>query len=246
MKIKVDMDYVIVGSITAIIAVAMVVFFHFNQKQTTKRKQVLKSKRDYIFGIDVSHYQGHINWNKVKQSHHPIEFVFVRSTMGVNGNDQYFNRNWRHAKELGFMRGAYHYFRPNEPGLKQFENFKQRVRLERGDLPPVIDIEEQSKKGNNHLIKELKVWLTEVESHYGVKPIIYTGHTFYNTFLKGKLNGYTLWIADYNYGSKQRIKHTGWSFHQFTDQVRISGIKGSVDGNDYAGKLDELSALCLN
>jgi lysozyme len=245
MKNMLDSEYVYVTLATLIAAIAIVVFFQFTNSSEETKITIPKTKAEHAFGIDVSHYQGLIIWEKVKESHHPIEFVFIRSTMGRDGKDLYFNRNWEHAQKQGFLRGAYHYFRPNESGQEQFENFKRRVKLEPGDLPPVVDVEEQSKKGNSHLIDELNLWIRLVEEHYGVKPILYTGHTFYRTFLKGKVDGCPLWIADYNYGAKNKLLDTNWSFHQFSDKVRVSGIGSSVDGNNYAGKLEDLKKYCL-
>ena len=113
----------------------------------------------YTFGIDISHYQGNIKWDQVKKSHHPVQFVFIRSTMGVDGEDMFFKRNWRNAKNFGYFRGAYHYYRPNENSTKQFENFSNNVRLQPGDFPPVLDIENSSKYGMLNLRKGIKNWL---------------------------------------------------------------------------------------
>jgi lysozyme len=83
------------------------------------------SHSEYIFGLDVSHYQGRINWKRVSNSKHPIKFVFIRSTMGINGKDKQFLHNWRKAKDFGYIRGAYHYYRPNENPESQFLNYKK-------------------------------------------------------------------------------------------------------------------------
>ena len=206
-------------------------------------ENVFVSSSPYIFGIDVSHYQGLIDWDEVRTSHHPIEYVFIRSTMGSNGKDNEFKRNWKGAKDQGYLRGAYHYFRPNESGINQFQNFKNSVALEKGDLPPVLDVEKQSRHGNNHLVTEVKKWLKAAEEHYEVQPIIYTGHTFYKHFLKGKVDGYPLWIANYNPNSKRKLQKDDWTFHQFTEKVRVKGIRATVDGNDFSGTIEELKSL---
>jgi GH25 family lysozyme M1 (1,4-beta-N-acetylmuramidase) len=208
-------------------------------------ENVFVSSSPYIFGIDISHYQGRIDWEEVRTSHHPIEYVFMRSTMGSNGKDNEFKRNWKGAKKQGYHRGAYHYFRPNESGKNQFENFKNSVVLEKGDLPPVLDIEKQSRKGNKYMVGEVKKWLKAAEDHYEVKPIIYTGHTFYKHFLKGEVDGYPLWIANYNPNSKHKIKEEEWRFHQFTEKVRVKGIRATVDGNDFDGTTQELLSLVI-
>jgi len=205
------------------------------------RRHSISYPSEYIFGIDISHYQGHINWNNVERSKHPIKFVFIRSTMGSFAKDKKFRRNWKKAKKHDLIRGAYHYYRPNENSTKQFENFKSSVRLGKGDLPPVLDVEVESKKGRAYLRKGVKNWLKLAEEHYGVKPIIYTGSNFYKHVLKGHVDGYTLWIADYN-GKPHNVD---WHFHQFTDQVRVKGILHYVDGNNFRGKVQDLRGLCL-
>lgn len=234
-----------VAIICAVITVGFILVIGKTKNTPTLNEQDSGNFDDYILGIDVSHYQGYINWTQVKQSHHPIEFVFIRSTMGVDGRDQHYERNWKQAKEQDFLRGTYHYFRPNEPGFEQFENFKKYVRLNSGDLPPVLDIEEEGQKGNA-IISEIKVWLNEVESHYGIKPIIYSSYWFYKTFLAHEFSGYILWIANYNSDAKDQIRNTEWTFHQFTEEMRVSGITGNVDGNDYNGTIDELQSLRLS
>ncbi len=198
----------------------------------------VQPESNHTFGIDVSHYQGHIKWNEVKKSHHPIEFVFIRATMGKDGVDEQFERNWEEAKRVAYIRGAYHYYRPNENSTEQFTNFKQQVTLESGDLPPVLDVEAMSSLGRDNLRKGVKNWITLCEQHYGQKPIVYTGRTFYLHNLVGSVDGCPLWIAAYS--GKHRVKDLNWTFHQFTERVRVRGIRGTVDGNDFNGKREEL------
>lgn len=198
----------------------------------------VRSESNHTFGIDVSHYQGHIKWNEVKKSHHPIEFVFVRATMGKDGIDEQFERNWEEVKRVAYIRGAYHYYRPNENSSEQFENFKNQVTLESGDLPPVLDVEAMSSLGRDNLRKGVKNWIALCEQHYGQKPIVYTGRTFYLHNLVGAVDDCPLWIAAYS--GKHRVKDLNWTFHQFTERVRVRGIRGTVDGNDFNGKREDL------
>lgn len=209
-----------------------------------ERENLSISHSEYTFGIDVSHYQGKISWSKVKKSHHPIKFVFIRSTMGKDGIDKEFQNNWVGAKESGFMRGAYHYYRPNENSTDQFNNFKRQVELEKGDLYPVLDIEEMSEYGLENLQKGITNWLKLAEEEYGVKPIIYSGRSFYINNLKGKFSLYPFWVASYS--SKDKLNKIDWLFHQFTDKVRVSGIPELTDGNDFKGTEEELLGFCIS
>ncbi len=197
---------------------------------------------DYVFGIDVSHHQGHINWQAVSESHHPIDFVFVRATVGKH-KDKQFRKNWEGTYIYGYIRGAYHYFQPRYGGKEQFLTFSKNVSLKQGDLPPVLDVEYKGRKSAAAYRKEVLIWLKLAEQHYKIKPIVYTGYSFYNHVLKGHINGYPLWIA--NYSGKFRLKKINWTFHQLTDKVTISGIKGNVDGDDFNGSIEDLEAMCL-
>ena len=149
--------------------------------------QVLEKHEGKSIGIDVSEYQGKINWSYVDtlEKKYPLHYVFIRATVGKDRKDYQFKRNWLGAKENKMIRGAYHYYRPNENSLEQAELFIKTVSLQKGDLPPVLDIEKLPKNQSIANLKlGLKRWLQAVESHYGVKPIIYTGERYYDDFLK--------------------------------------------------------------
>jgi len=212
-----------------------------NISSCNRRRSPVLHQSSYIFGIDVSHYQGYINWKKVTNSKHPIQYVFIRATMGSYSNDNKFNRNWKKAQKYNLIRGAYHYYRPDENSNMQFNNFKSTVKLSKGDLPPVLDVEVESKNGRRYLRNGIKNWLKLAENHYGVKPIIYTSSNFYKFVLKGHVDGYTLWIADYN-GKPYGVN---WHFHQFTNRVSVNGIYSKVDGNNYKGSLNSLKEICM-
>lgn len=202
------------------------------------------NNKNYTFGVDVSHYQEEINWKNVKISKHPIKYVFIRATMGSNRKDITFKDNWKNSKKNGFIRGAYHYYDPNENSTEQANNFINSVELKKGDFPPVLDIEELSKFGNINLHKGLKNWLKLIESKYKVKPIIYTGLKYYEENLKEDFNNYPLWIAAYS-RSKKRMNQVNWQFHQFTDKVKVYGINTYVDGNDFNGTEEDLNKILI-
>lgn len=207
--------------------------------------EIVSRHKDKLFGIDISHYQGTIIWDSIKRNEgdFPLDFVFIRSTAGTSA-DTRFKHNWSGAKKSGFIRGAYHYYRPNENSLLQAQNFIKTVSLSEGDLPPVLDIEQiPSEQSMDSLKSGLKKWLTKVEGHYGVKPIIYSGESFYTDFLKKEFEGYNLWIANYSFFEDEIRKE--WLFWQFTDKGGIKGIDGNVDVNIYNGTLDGLKKITL-
>ena len=208
--------------------------------------QVLLNKGTKSVGIDVSEYQGEIDWSKVNavEEQFPIQFVFVRATVGNDRVDKAFDVNWLGAKDKNIIRGAYHYYRPNENSLEQAALFIETVRLSKGDFPPVLDIEKLPK---NQSVARLKIglrrWLEAVEAHYKVKPIIYTGEKYYDDFLKEEFSDYLFWIANYNF-YRERIEDN-WLFWQFTEKGTVLGIEGNVDLNIYNGDFQQLQFITL-
>lgn len=198
-----------------------------------------------ILGIDVSKYQRKINWEKVRDN--DVSFAFIKATEGVKLKDSQFERNWEETQQVGIIRGAYHFYRPNVAPGEQARNFIETVSLQAGDLPPVLDIEVRGRQPLNHLRGDLKEWLVLVERAYGVKPIIYTGYSFYKDYLEGYFDEYPLWIAHYNVKElkMQRTERAQLSFWQHTDKGVIDGIKGPVDCNIFYGSKQEIRKLCL-
>jgi len=215
-------------------------------KYDIRNIEIMSKHNDKVFGIDVSTYQDNIDWQKVNtiNDQFPIDFVFIRATMGEKGVGDKFSRNWSKIENRAILRGAYHYFRPNENSVKQAKNFIRKVKLRPGDLPPVLDIEEHPKQQSMDSLKVgLKRWLNEVESHYKVKPILYSGDKFYSDFLEREFATYTLWIANYNFWIENPKDH--WAFWQFSEKGTVTGIRGNVDLNIYNGKIEELEKLLI-
>jgi lysozyme len=208
--------------------------------------KVLDTHIEKSFGIDISEYQDKIDWDALKEIEggYPIEFVFVRASVGNERADKKFKKNWKKAKEKGFICGAYHYYRPNENSLEQARNFIQQVTLVPGDFPPVLDIEKLPKTQSIERLKVgLKRWLETVEKHYGVKPIIYSSESYYEDFLKEDFETYPFWIA--NYTAFYTDIEDEWSLWQFTENGKVSGIKTPVDINIYNGNSVEMKELLI-
>ena len=218
---------------------------NLEKRYQLRNELVLLSNADKVAGIDVSHYQGNINWEKVKfvnQEKYPIKFVVIRATQGIDKNDTQFENNWKKSKQSHFIRGAYHYYRPNENSIEQANNFIKNVNLSKGDLPPILDIE---KLPRNQSIENLKIglrrFLEKIEKHYKIKPIIYSGERYYEDFLKDEFSDYPFWIANYNFIDAEI--NDDYLFWQFTEQAKINGISEKVDVNIFNGDLDDLDDL---
>jgi lysozyme len=191
-----------------------------------------------IHGIDVSYYQGKIDWKKVKtmkEDDVQVDFAFIKATEGLFSVDPYFQRNWREAPKAGVICGAYHFFRPQKSGEWQAKFFLQTVKFEAGDLPPVVDIEELNGVSAEKMRFQLTEFITHIEKKTKVKPIIYTGLSFYKDYLKGYFDGYPLWIAHYHQPKLKVSTATNWHFWQHSDKAKISGIGHVVDFNAFNG-----------
>ena len=200
-----------------------------------------------IHGIDVSKYQSLVSWEEVKAmkvKEIELVFAFIKATEGIGNTDPHFKRNWKKAKENHIVRGAYHFFIGSKDGRMQAENFIDRVELEPGDMPPVLDVEQLNGANTTELKKAVKKWLEIVENHYGVKPIIYTNVDFYNRNLGIEFDGYPLWVAHYYQARQPRIAR-GWSFWQHSDEGRVNGIISKVDFNVFNGDTTEFKNLLV-
>ncbi|MEM7182974.1 MAG: GH25 family lysozyme [Spirochaetota bacterium] len=217
------------------------------QASTEKEKidAIFASFPNAIYGIDISQYQASVQWKKVGtiQDSTPISFVILRATMGEDGRDERYLRNWQNVPRKKLIRGAYHYYRPDENSSKQAENFIANVVLKKGDLPPILDIEESPK---NQSIKKLRTglkrWLKKIEAHYQMTPIVYSSDHFYNTYLAKKaFLKYPIWIANYNFVQKPKTRK--WVMWQFSEKGLASGIKKYTDLNVFSGGIEELKKL---
>jgi lysozyme len=190
-----------------------------------------------IHGIDVSRYQEIIAWEEVQTmlvKEIRLGFAFIKATEGIGNTDPQFNRNWKKAKSNGIIRGAYHFFIPSKDGRMQAEHFIKHVSLVPGDLPPVLDIEQENGTPVSMIKQEVKTWLTIVENYYGVRPIIYTNVDFYKRVLGNEFDEYPLWVAHYYEPSRPGIKRN-WAFWQHSDEGRVNGILSRVDFNVFNG-----------
>ena len=156
-----------------------------------------------IHGIDISHHQGEIDWDELRDNgmidKYPIRFVMIKATEGASLIDENFHDNFEQAREHGFTRGAYHFYSVRSSAKDQAEHFISEVKLENGDLPPVLDVEKKPNTQTDQEFKEsILLWLQLVEHQYGVKPIIYTYYKFKMRYLSDPVfDQYPYWIAHY-------------------------------------------------
>lgn len=236
-----------------IIGLYIWVFYHFFVSPFGFRWRALygdaKNPKGYeIRGIDISHYQGKINWEKLSNAqieHSPIRFVVIKATEGSTQIDDCFQDNFKNARDYGFIRGAYHFWSNKSSARDQARFFLKKVHLKDGDLPPVLDVENKPEDMSvEDFQREILTWMHIVEDKYHVKPILYTYYKFKNQYLNTSVfDDYPYWIAHYYV---DEIEYEGdWKFWQHTDAGRLPGIKGTVDFNLYNGSFYDLKKLCI-
>ena len=197
------------------------------------------------YGIDVSHHQGWIDWNRVAQSSamnsYPVRFVIMKATEGSTFTDSSYSDNIIEARKAGFICGVYHFFDPWTSPDKQAAHYINTVKLEQGDLVPVVDVE-RTGRSSADLRQDLQVFLKALESHYGCKPIIYSSAKFRKRHLNShEFDGYPFWVAHYYVVRPETDKP--WSFWQFTDRAGIEGIGGYTDFNVFRGSEADFQSL---
>jgi lysozyme len=238
----------------AVVAVYIAFFYYLFVSPYGFRWRALYGEVNYpegydIHGIDVSHYQGEIDWEVLRNQGTiddcPIRFVMIKATEGTTNIDENFEDNFFQAREYGFTRGAYHFYSTRTAAADQARFFIQNVKLEKGDLPPVLDVEHKPQNQSREEFKQSVLqWLRIVEKHYGVKPILYTYYKFKMDNLNDSVfDQYPYWIAHYYVDS---VEYQGpWKFWQHTDAGSLPGIKGPVDFNIYNGSYYDLRQLTI-
>ncbi len=219
-------------------------FYRFRPCYGHKQYEICLPSGFSVYGIDISHHQGNINWETFQKNNPttaPISFIYIKATEGSDFTDSNFKENFENAREHGFLRGAYHYFSTRSTGLSQAEMFIKTVKLQKGDLPPMIDIEEKPKE-RAKFIQELKIFISKIEDHYGVKPLLYTYRKYKTRYLNDSFFArYPSWVAHYYIDSLD--PETKWLIWQCSDIGEVPGIPENVDINIFNGNREQLESL---
>lgn len=226
---------------------------------------------DRIYGIDISKYQHGkgkkkyaIDWSRLRITHlgtisrknvsgnvnFPIRYIYIKSTEGKSLINPYYKADYRAARAHGYKVGTYHFFSTNTPASQQADFFLRHSILQKGDFPPVLDVEplpSQIKKmgGAGVLFARVRTWLRLVERATGSKPILYISQQFVNRYLPlapDLKKNYQVWIARYG-EYKPDIHLVYW---QLCPDGRVSGIHGEVDINVFNGYNDAFTKFSNN
>lgn len=207
------------------------------------------SSKDYpVRGVDVSEYQGEIDWEKL--SNQNIDFAYIKATEGSSYTDERFQYNYQNAITTNLKIGAYHFFSFDSDAISQSENYIKNVPKDMNLLPPVVDIEFYGDKNKNipdveQTREQLKKLLERLEEYYQKKPIIYATNTSYNLYIKDNFEEYKIWIRDI-FSTPNLKDNRKWTLWQYTNRERLEGYNGEekfIDMNVFNGSYEEFVKL---
>lgn len=236
------------AGICALLTAAVVVTGALVLRKDIKVNPIL-AKGYEVHGVDVSHYQGTIDWDVLSQNQ---DFAFIKATEGSTHVDERFLDNWQAAGQTHLYLGAYHFFSFDSAGDQQAASYIETVGDLDGKLAPVVDVEYYGNKKSNppertEVIENLTAMLDTLEQHYEVKPIIYTTYTVYNDYIKGEFEGYPLWVRSV-YCPPSVLFGNKWSFWQYMDTAMLDGYAGAeqyIDVNVFRGTRQELEKMTI-
>ncbi|MEZ4449353.1 MAG: GH25 family lysozyme [Nannocystaceae bacterium] len=196
-------------------------------------------------GIDVSAWQGVIDWQAVADS--GVRFAVIRISDGTQYLDKYFDANWAEAQAAGLIVSAYQFFRPGQDAIAQAQLFLDTMGpLGPGILVPVLDVEDNDDLPPDAVAAQVAAWMYYVEAAIGARPMIYTGKYFWNDKAGGdtSFSEYPLWIAQWGPVCPDLPNAwSDWLFHQTSATGSIPGISGNVDTDLFNGDEAALQEL---
>ena len=204
----------------------------------------------YAKGIDVSHYQGKIQWPRVASAGYT--FAFGKATESTTYTDPTYTTNRTGAESAGLSFGAYHFGRPGGSGdagiianaIAQADYFLDVAQPQAGELPPVLDLETKGSLAVAGLQKWARAWLDHVAARTGVEALVYASPSFWRSALGDTLDvaqaGYPLWIAHWTTNASPLVPAESWagrnwSFWQHSSHGKVTGIAPQVDLDRFRG-----------
>ncbi|MCP8893839.1 glycoside hydrolase family 25 protein [Shinella daejeonensis] len=193
-----------------------------------------------VHGIDVSKWNGDIDWPKVRQS--GVAFAFLKATEGSDRVDSRFSQYWRGAKAAGLPHAPYHFYYFCSTADAQADWFIANVPKEAVRMPPVLDAEWNPasptcriRPAAEDVRAALARFLERLEKHYGKRPIIYTTVDFHRDNLVGHFETHPFWLRSVANHPGAIYPARRWAFWQYTSTGVVPGIAGDTDINVFAG-----------
>lgn len=218
-----------------------------HEKEVMVKKRIRGRRGRYITKKvkRVEHYN--INWSSLRitslgtyskkkivgEVDYPVSFIYIKATEGTTVKNAYFAADYANSRKHGYKTGAYHFFSVRTTGKAQGLYFLENSRYQKGDLPPVLDIEPTDAQirelgGVRFLFANVRSWLNVVEKKLGVKPVLYVSLRFVNKYMvqaPDLLQNYDVWIARYG-EFRPDVNLISW---QLCQDGRVRGIQGPVD-----------------
>ena len=208
------------------------VWYAFHSKKS--RDPWSLSKGYQVRGIDLSHHNGHIRYDKLDS----LDFVFLKVTEGTSWTDKTFAKHYSGFRENKVAVGAYHFFRFDVDGKMQARHFLNHLAGKEFQLPLIVDVEYDNNPTvpRDKVITRLHAFMKEVKKRTGMKPIIYTNGIGYSDFISDDFSEHTLWLSSTN---TWRPMMTDCTFWQFNIEADLSAITHDVDLNVFRGSRED-------
>lgn len=238
--------WIVMSAVLLALSLSISMFFALVRSGTILLNNPSRSQYP-IRGVDVSWYQGQIDWDILASN--GISFAFIKATEGSTHVDPCFQYNYEEAGKTELRIGAYHFFSYDSKGQTQADNYIAVVEKTDNMLPPVIDLEfygnkEQNPPKQGQVREELTVMLNRLEEYYGMKPIIYATEKSYELYLADAFQEYDIWIRNVFF-TPHLSDHRKWTFWQYTDREKLEGYQGEekyIDMNVFNGSREDFLA----
>lgn len=194
-----------------------------------------------LAGVDVSHYQGEVDWSTLLAG--GVSFAFAKASDGINYTDPMWQTNQQNAESAGVPLGGYHFYEPNDEPDLQAQNFLKALGDNSGRLPPVVDLEKSPASGQEApYLQDVQTFLAAIEDATGCTPMIYASPYFYTKYLGDDVSRYPLWLAEYS-ATARPPNGRDWLFWQYSQNGTAAGISGAVDLDWFSGDSSALASL---
>ncbi|MCY7295014.1 glycoside hydrolase family 25 protein [Alteromonas sp. a30] len=190
-------------------------------------KALPKETEKPLHGIDVSHFQGEIDFLEVEKS--GVHFVYLKATEGTRFVDPTYMKHIEAIKQTQLQHGAYHFFQPSLDAKQQAEFFVKTIKQQSHLLPPMLDVEVSQGMSSDAIKAGVKVWLDYVQAELKCRPILYSYGDFWRDNLGTEFTQYKFWLAEYSKTLKKPDSLSNVNLWQYSDKGRIPGIEGKVD-----------------